>query len=171
MDRDRAWTWGRNADADALAAALSDPRILYLTTRGDGVLKSEDGGLSWRTANDGLEYLRLAEIAVSPRSPDTVLAAGAQLRGGLFRTVDGGETWSTVIGFGHVTSLAFLPSGSRAIAGGTGGRVLAAAGVGVTSFVALRVIGLAGRGTGRALALHLGSGISAVGIAVVALAA
>jgi len=115
-----------------LAAAPSDSRILYLTTRGDGVLKSEDGGLSWRTANDGLENLRLAEIAVSPRSPDTVLAAGAQPRGGLFRTVDGGETWSTVIGFGHVTSLAFLPSGSRAIAGATGGRIMTSDDAGAT---------------------------------------
>jgi hypothetical protein len=48
---------------------------VYVTTRGDGVLKSDDGGASWQTASHRLDDLDLHEIAVSPSSPEIVLAA------------------------------------------------------------------------------------------------
>ena len=104
-----------------LAIAPSDAQVIYVTTRGEGVLKSDDGGTSWRPANRGLTNPSLEQIAVSPASPDTVLAAGAI--GGLFRTSNGGRSWSVVEGLGRVTSLAFLPDGSRVLAGDAEGRV------------------------------------------------
>jgi photosystem II stability/assembly factor-like uncharacterized protein len=104
-----------------VAFAPSDKDVVYLTTRGDGVLKSEDGGTSWHSAAGGLTNLNLQEIAVSPVSPDLAVAAGSL--GGLFRTTDGGASWSAVGGPERVTSLTFLPDGSRVLAGDARGRV------------------------------------------------
>jgi hypothetical protein len=50
-------------------------------------------------------------------------------------------------------------------------RVLAAAAAGVVAFAALWALGVGGRGSGRALALHLGSSILVVAVALVVLAA
>ncbi|MFP5288549.1 MAG: WD40/YVTN/BNR-like repeat-containing protein, partial [Thermoanaerobaculia bacterium] len=60
--------------------------------RGRGVLKSTDGGRSWRLLGEqALQGLAFAEMAVSPRQPSLLLAATT---GGLFRCLDRGESWS-----------------------------------------------------------------------------
>ncbi len=69
---------------------------------GDGVYKSEDGGRSW--TNAGLNASEhIGRIVVSPKDGDTVYvaaqgplwAAGGDR--GLFKTSDGGKTWSQVL--------------------------------------------------------------------------
>ena len=69
---------------------------------GDGIYKSTDGGESW--SRSGLEKSeRIARIAVSPKSSDTVFAAvpGAlwsdSADRGLYKTTDGGKTWKLVL--------------------------------------------------------------------------
>ncbi|MEP7078726.1 MAG: sialidase, partial [Chthoniobacterales bacterium] len=69
---------------------------------GDGVYKSTDGGESW--THVGLpESERIAQIAVSPKSSDTVFAAvpgklwSDSPERGLYRTTDGGKTWNLVL--------------------------------------------------------------------------
>ncbi|HSF14225.1 MAG TPA: glycosyl hydrolase [Vicinamibacteria bacterium] len=69
---------------------------------GDGVYKSLDGGKSWK--NMGLQTSEhIAEIVVDPRDSKTVYVAsqGPLWRSGgergLYKTTDGGETWSLVL--------------------------------------------------------------------------
>ncbi len=62
------------------AIAPSDKNVMYLSTRGAGVLKSTDQGLSWARTSATSENTSLSAIAVSPQSPDTVFAAGARER-------------------------------------------------------------------------------------------
>src|SRR5881227_2843626 len=69
---------------------------------GDGVYRSTDTGESW--THVGLEKSeRVARIVVSPRNSDTVFAAvpGALWSDspdrGLYRTTDGGKTWSLTL--------------------------------------------------------------------------
>lgn len=58
---------------------------------GKGVLKSVDGGRSWRLrGEDVLDGAAFAELAVSPHQPSLLLAATTR---GLFRSLDAGETW------------------------------------------------------------------------------
>jgi photosystem II stability/assembly factor-like uncharacterized protein len=127
-DGGRTWTeivrglGGETERLARLAIAPSDARIAYMTTPGDGVLRSADGGTSWQAAGRGLANLRLHEIAVSPASPDIVLAGGG-LDEGLFLTTDGGVSWSTVDDFGRVTSLAFRPDGRGLLVGDGRGRL------------------------------------------------
>jgi photosystem II stability/assembly factor-like uncharacterized protein len=95
-----------------LAIAPSDPRVIYVGTgqiqarydiaSGNGVFRSDDGGKSWRHL--GLSATRaIGRILVDPRDPDTALVAalghifGPNKERGIFRTTDGGKSWSQVL--------------------------------------------------------------------------
>ena len=71
-------------------------------TWGDGVYKSTDGGKTW--TNIGLKDTRqIGAVIVDPANPDIVLVAaighafGPNAERGVFRTTDGGKTWSKVL--------------------------------------------------------------------------
>ena len=96
----------------ALAVARTAPNIVWAGTGepwirshisvGDGVYKSTDAGRSW--TNMGLpESGRIGRIVIHPTNPDIVYVAaqgfsyGPQQERGLYRTTDGGQTWSKVL--------------------------------------------------------------------------
>lgn len=69
---------------------------------GDGVYKSEDGGNSWK--NMGLKDSRqIGGIVIDPRNSNVVFVAaegsawGPGGDRGLYKTIDGGETWNKVL--------------------------------------------------------------------------
>ena len=96
----------------AIAVAPSDPDIVYVGSGeglrrpdlsiGNGIYKSLDGGHSWRPLglNDGQQ---IPALAVDPRNPDRVFAAvlghpfGPNAERGIFRSLDGGATWTRVL--------------------------------------------------------------------------
>jgi photosystem II stability/assembly factor-like uncharacterized protein len=96
----------------ALAIAPSDPRVVWAGTGegkirshislGQGVYRSEDGGETWTLK--GLERTgRIPRLVVHPRDPNTALvcalghAYGPQPERGIYRTTDGGATWTHVL--------------------------------------------------------------------------
>lgn len=98
--------------ASDLSMDLTNPRVLYaaywdhqrLPWRvrsggpGSGVYKTTDGGATWRKLAAGLPRSTLGKIAVSVSRarPDRVYALVEADLGGLFRSEDGGETWTLV---------------------------------------------------------------------------
>jgi photosystem II stability/assembly factor-like uncharacterized protein len=111
-------TWNEVSDSQAspsigaLAIAPSDDSVIYAgtgeadmrsdMTYGDGVYKSTDAGLHWR--HIGLEDTRqIGKILVDPHNPDLALVAAlghaydANSERGVFRTTDGGQTWTKVL--------------------------------------------------------------------------
>jgi len=99
-------------DIGAIAIAPSDPRVIWVGTGegnvrqsaafGDGVYRSRDGGETW--VRMGLaDSERIARIRIDPRDPNTVYVAalghewGPNEERGLFKTTDGGNTWSRVL--------------------------------------------------------------------------
>jgi photosystem II stability/assembly factor-like uncharacterized protein len=96
----------------ALALAPSDPNIIYAGSGeglqrpdlsvGDGMYKSADGGRTWRHLGlrDGQQ---IPAILVDPRDPNRVFVAvlghpyGPNEERGIFRTLDGGQTWKKVL--------------------------------------------------------------------------
>ncbi len=96
----------------AIAVAPSDHNVIYAgtgeaairgnTTYGTGVFKSIDGGKTWQ--NVGLKDTRqIGALIVDPRNADVVLVAalghafGPNQERGIFRTADGGKTWTKVL--------------------------------------------------------------------------
>jgi len=83
-----------------------DPNLLFAGSVGGGIWKSTDGGANWHAVDDFMANLAVTSIVADPRTTDdiatTVLYAATgegvynidALRGyGLFKSVDGGETW------------------------------------------------------------------------------
>jgi photosystem II stability/assembly factor-like uncharacterized protein len=121
------------ASIGAIAVAPSDPKVIYVgsgeadmrsdITYGNGVYKSADGGRSW--THIGLDDTRqIGRILIDPRNPDIAFVAAlghayaANGERGVFRTTDGGKTWSRVLYKDDDTGaidLAFDPQDSRVI--------------------------------------------------------
>jgi photosystem II stability/assembly factor-like uncharacterized protein len=84
-------TTGAPATVTSVAVAPAVKGALYVAGLGIGVLRSDDGGLSWRQRNDGLASLDVATLTAHADRPETVYA---YINGkGIFRSEDGGEHW------------------------------------------------------------------------------
>ncbi|HTL62608.1 MAG TPA: hypothetical protein VL261_13250 [Nitrospira sp.] len=64
--------------------------VIYITGR-EGVHRSGDGGMTWKTLNNGFVSTNVRSIAQSPTDP-ALFYAGTN-GSGLYRSRDGGETW------------------------------------------------------------------------------
>jgi photosystem II stability/assembly factor-like uncharacterized protein len=109
----RTWTSlfdkGPTAAMGAVAIAPSNPDVIYAgsgqptprydVARGAGMFRSTDGGKTWTDLGLHDTYA-IGRILVDPRDPDRVLVAavghffGPNAERGVFRTTDGGKTWS-----------------------------------------------------------------------------
>ena len=105
----------------SIAIDPTDSNVIWLGTGentsqrsvgwGDGVYKSLDGGGTW--TNTGLRTSEhIGQILIDPRDPDVVYAAamgGLWAPGGergLFKTIDGGESWTPVLEISENTGIA-----------------------------------------------------------------
>jgi len=102
----------RVASIGAVAVAWSDPKVIYVGTgesdirsdlsSGDGVYKSVDRGQTW--TNIGLGDTRqISKIVVDPKNADVVYVAAlghayaANTERGVFKSSDGGASWTKVL--------------------------------------------------------------------------
>src|SRR5436190_4425752 len=120
--KDGGKTWQRvlfankNAGAVGLAMDPVNPRVLYATTwrfvrtpwgfdsggEGSALWKSTDGGDTWKnltktvTKKSGLPKgtLGIMGVTVSPTNPQNIYAIIEADEGGVYRSRDGGETWT-----------------------------------------------------------------------------
>lgn len=105
-------------DGGILYALAVDPRdddVLYAAA-GRGLVKSLDGGESWRLSAAGMEGYLVSAIAVDPSEPDRVYAV-ATLGGGdysVFRSDDAGASWRVARdgGFSFAAEVTVLPDGT-----------------------------------------------------------
>lgn len=92
---------------------------------GAGIVKSADGGKTWKPVNNGLNNLYVGTLFMHPTNPDILLAGAgnnAYREGsGVYLTMNAGETWTQVLstGLDAVTSVEFaLSNPNIAYAGG-----------------------------------------------------
>ncbi|HET6569066.1 MAG TPA: hypothetical protein VFG50_13960 [Rhodothermales bacterium] len=78
-----------NPRISAIASDPTDPDVLYLGA-GNGVLRTEDGGRSWRITTDW-HVTEAQDIAVDPNAPEQVYVATPY---GIWRSRDHGQTWT-----------------------------------------------------------------------------
>jgi photosystem II stability/assembly factor-like uncharacterized protein len=89
--------------ATSAAFHPSDPGTIYVTTQIEGVLKSEDGGQSWRQVNGNLPRWATAtsegtdarSIVINPGRTDQLFVA--TWGHGIYRSDDAAATWSQVL--------------------------------------------------------------------------
>ena len=108
----------------SLAIAPTDPNILWVGTgetfvirpahaMGDGVYKSTDAGKTWK--NMGLAKTgRIGRVIIHPTNPDIVYVAalghthGPQQERGVYKTINGGESWKRILFIDENTGAADL---------------------------------------------------------------
>ncbi len=147
IDGGESWQliWEGNNLARYLIIEPNNPNVLYVSTGifdreaydsdyensiqgGVGILKSFDGGQNWDTINNGLTDLYVGALRMHPTNPQILFAAtgcnhdqGTPNRGGLFRTIDGGTTWTKVISNDIMTTVNFSPSNPNIVYAGSAG--------------------------------------------------
>jgi len=124
------------ASIGSLAIAATDPNIVWAGTGepfirshisvGQGIYKSLDAGKTWTLM--GLEKTgRIGNVIIDPRNPDMVMACalghayGPQPERGVYRTTDGGKTWTQALFVDQDTGcsdMAMDPNNSRILYAG-----------------------------------------------------
>ncbi len=117
LDAGKTWTHMGLKDTHHIGRIVihpTDPNIVYVAALGHlwgpnkdrGVYKTTDGGVTWTQSLAINDDTGVSDIAIDPRSPNTLFAAAYERRrtvfgyngggphGGLYKTVDGGLHWT-----------------------------------------------------------------------------
>lgn len=119
-----AWRLVDNLGTSATAVAIANtlPATIYVGTTDRGLLKSEDG-LTWKTANNGLNLLpgsrlQVDALAIDPTQPNVLYVATSYLYGsttlhqspvGVALSENGSQNWSTLHSQTDVAIVDLLP--------------------------------------------------------------
>src|SRR5215831_18753283 len=95
------------ASIGSVEVAPSDPNIVYVGTGstgdGNGIYKSTDAGKTWRHLPGFEDSGQIPALLVDPHNPNLLLMSvlgstrGTSDRRGIFRSTDGGETWTKTL--------------------------------------------------------------------------
>lgn len=88
----------------ALAVHPDNPNTIYAGAALGGVLKSTDGGVTWRHVSDDVPSLSVGALAIDPTDSNKIFfgtgeanASGDSYAGtGMYRSGDGGSTWEFI---------------------------------------------------------------------------
>lgn len=114
------WTPIAGGDGSYVAINPLLPSTFYVSSQVANILKTEDGGATFKKATTGLadDFLFITPLMLDPGAPQVLWTGGRKL----WRTDNAGATWtaaSTTLGAGRVSAIAV--SGSRALAGTSNG--------------------------------------------------
>ncbi|MFY9551677.1 MAG: hypothetical protein WAU32_11040, partial [Thermoanaerobaculia bacterium] len=119
LERGTSWSWVPTHSVFSLAPDPAQPGLAYAATR-SAVLRSEDGGLAWKIASNGMLKTFAFQLAVDPKSASTVYAATAG--SGVYRTTDAAKSWKPggpELARSIVRSLALDPNAMDTLYAGT----------------------------------------------------
>jgi photosystem II stability/assembly factor-like uncharacterized protein len=106
----------------SIAIDPTNPNIIYAGTgeptgwpyyAGVGVLKSIDGGATWTTTGT-MNNDHIARVVIDPTNTQIVYCAGFGPGGGLYKTTNGGTSW-TLIRAGDITDVVLNPSATSTL--------------------------------------------------------
>jgi len=92
---DEGATWLRVLAGGRISSLALAPGVLFAGTEQDGVLRSEDRGRTWTSANPGLLDLSVLALALSPAFGRDGIGFAAT-PSALYRTRNGGKSWRAV---------------------------------------------------------------------------
>lgn len=134
------WVWiGPGNVGGRVISMLIDPgnaSTMVVGTAGGGIWKSTNGAASWAPVDDFLPTLSVTALVANPTKFSTMYAGtgeglgngGALFGAGVFKSTDGGDSWSQLSGtrvsdFGAVNSMAISLDGQTLLAGTTNGGI------------------------------------------------
>ncbi len=90
-------TWTKsNSIIDGIGVSLAvdpnNPLKLYLGSWYDGMYRSIDGGITWKSINNGFPttFARFRSVAITPNNPQRIYAS---MNGTVYQSTDGGDSW------------------------------------------------------------------------------
>jgi photosystem II stability/assembly factor-like uncharacterized protein len=105
ISRDAGKTWQQvsgipsDAPVNTIARDLQHPNNIYVGTKQSFYL-SRDGGVNWSRRGGNLPFGDFTSILINPRNSEEVFVGNAyqtgEIGGGVFRTVNGGQTWARI---------------------------------------------------------------------------
>jgi photosystem II stability/assembly factor-like uncharacterized protein len=95
---------GMSGRIAAIDAVESDPDTVYVGAATGGIWKSTNGGITWKPVFDDQPVAAIGALAIDPSNPSVVWAGtgegnvrnSASVGNGVYRSVDGGESWRHV---------------------------------------------------------------------------
>ncbi|MES1241923.1 MAG: hypothetical protein ABUT39_09925 [Acidobacteriota bacterium] len=93
---------GMSGRVAAVDAVESDPDVIWVGSASGGVWKSTDGALTWTPVFDDQPVASIGAVAINQSNPDIVWVGSGEANmrnsvlggNGVYRTLDGGRTWS-----------------------------------------------------------------------------
>jgi photosystem II stability/assembly factor-like uncharacterized protein len=105
-----------NLATSVLAMAESNHNIIYAGTgegffnldaiNGSGIFKSTDRGVTWSILTSTIDFGDVNRIVISPSDPDLLCAATST---GLYRSTNGGTSWTEVLNQNNIQDLKATP--------------------------------------------------------------
>ena len=98
--------WSGNANAGGRVASIAchptNAALAYIGTASGGVWKTVDSGANWTPLTDAMPNLNTGAVRIDRNFPETIYAGTGEyvsgsLGDGLYRSLDGGLTWSTLV--------------------------------------------------------------------------
>lgn len=119
----------------SVAGSAHDPNLYYLGAAGGGVWKSTDGGAAWTPVFDKEGVGAIGAVAIDPTNDETVWVGTGESNprqdvsygDGVFKSTDGGKTWTNVglRGTKYISRILIDPSDPQHIVVGALGNVFA----------------------------------------------
>jgi len=134
------WRWLGPANVGGRVRALAvnplHPDTLFAGGIGGGVWRSDDAGGAWRPVDDFMANLAVSSIVINPVNPDEIYAGTGEVYsnydalhgGGIFKSADGGLTWSLLAATAPSVDDRFFLGVSRLAMTSNGSTLLASAG-------------------------------------------
>ena len=77
----------------------TNPNKLFAGSASGGVWTTDDGGQNWRPPSDSLATLAVGSLTIDPKNGDVLYMGTGEVRaalpgGGIYKTIDGGNTWN-----------------------------------------------------------------------------
>jgi photosystem II stability/assembly factor-like uncharacterized protein len=78
---------------ECLTLESNDPSYMYAGTYKDGLLKSDDGGSTWKQLGREIQTRNVLDVEIDPNDSQKMYVA---TENGVYRSTDGGETWREI---------------------------------------------------------------------------
>lgn len=133
-----SWTWLGPGNIGGRIRSIdihpNNAQIIFVGSVSGGIWRTVNGGASWSPVNDFMSNLAVTSIVRHPTNLNTMYAGTGEcfgnidaiLGGGIFRSTDGGTTWTQLpstdnTNFNCVLRLAISPNGNTILAGTVNG--------------------------------------------------